>query len=915
MTIYIYDQTTQDIYTTEDYGTISSGVTLTDNFGVGSLSSAPTLSQDWYSINNSFTQIPFGSISISGTKAEAKTKQTVTGYPIFTISGSANTRKIQTSTWVGSGTVFEIGHGLDRTIRACVSSGTLRLGVYTIPKDITFNSQTITFLPVGELFSHTGYTFDSELSSFDSQSSISNYTFDPYDFGSSSALVSKTSNPPENTELFTISGRAQEKFIRTTFISSGQPRIKLSNSNTVFPNIRIIPHYGIEKNIGIGTTALNLSGRYTNLKSTDSWLGVGTISLSGGNLYAKIVKEPPSTQLFIISGKVVEKFAPNPPENTQPFIISGDYRNLQKTKSYVGIGTAKISGIATVRKTLDTPENTQLFTISGSKIEKYTKGNYKGIPGVIKLSNSNTVFPDIRIIPHYGIEKNIGIATTGVKLSGSSKNYSNRYPGTGGGLPVGSGIGTIRINDVKELTDYRANIPYFAKGGLIKILGTKKESYTRVRYIGIGTATISSSSSNKRIGTYTNVGFGTISIIESNIPSTVKRTESYVGLTTILLGKYLIPSFDSINYTFDTTVEKFDSNYAIANSTANKKQVHAYRGSGTINEISGSANAISRISRTNTILYKFSGNGSVAKVSNPPENKQLFVISGTYSNLKKTKAYSGIGTVSIQGSAKVLVKSTAITTGLFKFITHTSDNVYDTVDSPVSVDYVDAAAVKFIANPPENKQLFVISGSGITSKRVSRSYVGIAGTIRASGSATSIKRRKSYVGIGTIFELSSGRYKDINSYKGSGSITLLSGSAKSVTKKPVTTSVLYDISGISSTSINHIVRISGIGTIAINNLSAVTKKTFKPSIVVSSKICNFSNTTPTFDQTGSTFDCNNLGILRLYGKAVYPNVKFIPAPKATGSVTIFGSASKIHSKTYKTSGSVSYTHLTLPTRP
>jgi len=1038
MAIYIYDNTALDIYSTEDYGTISSAVTVTDDFGVGALSSAPTLAQDWFSINNSTTQVPFGSINISGTKSEASVKSNLVRGTFVTF-GTAG--KVRGSNWVGFGTVFEIGNGLERTLRPYVSSGTLRLGVYTIPKGTLFNSQTVTFAPVEE-FSQSTYTFDSNLSSFDSQSSI-DATFDPYDFGYSSALVSKISNPPENKQLFSISGAApnikkianppentqlfrisgaynnlkstdswvgvgtirlsgsaskikgilsyvglgtlfevgiktekrtyvydkttvvsfvvddlglisqtttlfddfgtgtlndpanqsedygimvastgpvsgalypfgtsyfsgqgSESYVRTTYISSGQPAIKISGKDTIFPNIKIIPHYGIEKNIGVGTTGVKLSRGYTNLKSTDSWVGVGTIRLSGGNRYAKVVKQPQSTQLFAISGSCIEKFTSNPPENKQLFVISGAYSNLKKTKSNVGFGTFKISGTKIEKFTTQGGENSQLFTISGSKIEKYSRAGYRGIPGAITLYNSNTVFPDIRIIPHYGIEKNIGVGTTGVKLSGSSVNYSNRYPGTGGGLPVGSGIGTIRINDFKELTFYRANIPYYAKDGLIKILGTKNESYTRKGYIGLGTARISSVSSNKKISLYRNVGFGTISVIEPSTPSVLKKVGSYVGLTTILLGKYLIPTFDSIDYTFDSTDDKFDSNYAIANSTATKKQVHAYRGSGTINEISGSANSISRISRTNTILYKFSGNGSVSKVSNPPENKQLFVISGAYNNLKKTKAYSGIGTVSIQGSAKIVVESTAITTGLFKFITHTADNVYDTVDSPVSVDYVDAARVKFIANPPENTQLFTISGSAITSKRVSRSYVGIAGSIAISGSATNIKRRRSYAGIGTIFEISSGLYKDTNSYKGSGSIALLSGSAKSVTKKPVTTSVLYNLSGISSTRINHIVRISGIGTIAIGKLSAITKKTFKPFIRVSPTFCNFSNTTPTFDQTGSTFDCNNLGILRLYGEVVYPNVKFVPAPKTTGSITILGFASKRHSKTYETSGSL-----------
>ena len=1046
MTIYTYDITVQDIYSTEDYGTISSSATLSDDFGVGSLSSTPTSYQDWYSINNSTTQIPFGSINISGTKSEASVKSNLVRGTFVTF-GTAG--KVQGSNWVGFGTVFEIGHGLDRTLRPYISSGTLRLGVYTIPKDVSFNSQIISFAEDNGI------------------------TFDPYYVGLSSAIVSKTSssprntqlfsisgtsvekfapNPPENTELFRISGaytklqkvnswvgigtikvsgsaitKAQyryvgigtlfevgiksekrtyvydktsilafntddyglisqvatvfedfgqdgtlntpanqsenwgaitnglgvqitgaltpfgtshfsghgtESYVRSTYISSGQPPVRLYNSNTVSPNIKVIPHYGIEKNIGIGTTGIQFYGGYTNLKSTDSLVGLGTIKLSGGNIYSKVVKQPQSTQLFIISGRVVEKFAsnppentqlfsisgaysnlksikssvglgtirlsstkiekrtnsyvglgtgtfsgtkvekfapnppentelfiisgtvaekfaPNPPENTELFVIYGDYNNLHSTKSYVGIGTLKLSGSKVEKFVTQGGESTQLFRISGSKIEKYSRASYKSILGVITLYNSNTVSPNIKIIPYYGIDKNIGIGTTGIQLSGSSINHSNRYPDPGGGLPVGSGIGTIRINDEKELTFYRANIPYYAKGGLINILGNGKESYTRARYIGLGTARISSVSSNRKIAVYTNVGFGTIRVLESNIPSIFKKTASYVGLSTILLG---------VGSTFD------------------KKQIHSYRGSGTINKLSGSANSISRVSRTNTILYKFSGNGSESKVSNPPENTELFVISGSYSNLKKTKSYSGFGSIVISGSAKIKVGSTAPTTGLIKFITHTSDNAYDTVDSIVSVDYVNAAKVKFVANPPENTELFTISGSAITSKRSIRSYVGVAATIRLSGSATNIKKTKSYVGIGTIFEISSGRYKDISSYKGSGSITILSGSAKSLIKKPVNNTVLYNISGISSTKINHIVKISGIGTGHFGGSASIKKL--------------------------SISSYRGIGTVHISGQLLYPNVKFIPSPKATGSITILGSATKSHSKPYKTSGSL-----------
>jgi hypothetical protein len=840
MAIYVYDITIQDIYSTEDYGTISSAVTVTEDFGVGTLSSTPTVAEDFYSINVSSTQLPYGSINVSGTQSGAIVKSNLVRGTFVTF-GTAG--KVQGSNWVGFGTVFEIGHGLDRTVRPYVSSGTLRLESYFVSKSrsYVYDKTSILYYDINDYGSVGVAVTISENYGLITQIPT------PEDFGLLVGFGATQTILPFGSAYF--SGQGSSRVISVyTHIASGQPGIKISGKDIIFPDVRIIPHYGKDKNIGVGTTGIQLYSQ-GNQRILDSYVGLGTIRLSGGNIYAKVVKQPQSTQLFAISGTSIEKFVSNPPENTELFTISGSYNNLKSTKSNVGLGTIKLSGTQVEKFVTQSGETTQLFVIGGTGTEKYKKG-FQGIPGFITISGKDIIFPDVRIIPHYGKDKNIGVGTTGIQLYGGSIDHSNRYPDPGGGLPVGSGIGTIRINDDKQLTLCRANIPYISKNGLFKVSGRGNESYVRRTYIGVGTAVITGISSTRKISVFTGVGSGTINIDQTQTLSIFKQTRSYVGLTSIVIEQ----------------------------SNSIKKQIHAYRGSGTITELSGSANSFARISRTNTILYKFSGSSSVYKVSNPTENTQLFNISGTYNNLQKTSSDVGIGTFAISGSATIQVQSAVSATGLFKFITHTSDNVYDTVDSTVSVDYVDAARVKFIANSPENTQLFTIFGSAITSKRVSRSYVGIAGTVILSGNAINIKKTKSYAGIGTIFEISSGSYKDIRSYKGSGSITILSGSAKSSTKKPVTTSVLYTISGISSTKINHIVGISGIGTVRLSGIST-TRKLSRVSI-------------------------SGIGTIQLSGQLLYPNIKFVPAPKATGSITILGSAAKSHSKPYKASGSL-----------
>ena len=193
----------------------------------------------------------------------------------------------------------------------------------------------------------------------------------------------------------------------------------------------------------------------------------------------------------------------------------------------------------------------------------------------------------------------------------------------------GSGIGTIRINDDKGLTICRALIPYISRNGLFRILGTGKESYTRTTYIASGNAVISGIGSTKKISVYTAITSGTINIIQGPYATQISDERSYVGS-----GKVSV--------------------YNNAKSKVIEKKAFAYRGSGTISEISGSANAISRKPTTSTQLFVISGSAFESKSSKPPRSTELFVVSGSYSNLKKTKSYAGIGTITISGSAKTI---------------------------------------------------------------------------------------------------------------------------------------------------------------------------------------------------------------------------------------------------------------------
>ena len=98
--------------------------------------------------------------------------------------------------------------------------------------------------------------------------------------------------------------------------------------------------------------------------------------------------------------------------------------------------------------------------------------------------------PNIDYTPHYGIDQNIGVGTTGILFSigpggfdilGNpigGRYYSPIYPGNAGGVegPGSPGIGTFRLNDDRELTVTRALLPYFGRG-TINVTGIASEAF------------------------------------------------------------------------------------------------------------------------------------------------------------------------------------------------------------------------------------------------------------------------------------------------------------------------------------------------------------------------------------------------------------------------------------------------------
>ena len=748
----------------EDFGLISVASTETSNWGL--ITSAIDDGIDNYGllVGNPFTSTPFGSLFISGTSLEKDVDSYV---GLGTISISDQSTVVEIDSYSGSGSIIISGSGIEKDVDSYVGLGTISLdreGV-VVPGLI---ARTISYVGLGTVFT------------------------------SGTAIEKFSADTPDNTQLFTLSGTAVEKEV-DSYIGFGTLII---SGELLHPNIDYTPHYGIEKNIGIGTTGIQLYGAAFDAYSAQT---------------------PENTQLFQISGIATERVTFNPPENIQLFTISGAYNNLKSRKSYVGTGGTITISAALVEKDVDSYVGLGTIFLSGvvnDSAQRIARG-----AGSIFINGLGTESKTI-FIPTSGIGTGFIGGTISI-FNEVTRYYSPIYPKNSG--IIGSGIGTIRINDDKGLTITRAVLPYFARGTIV-LSGIGAESFSITNYDGGGLTTLSGISSTREIAVYTAVGSGLITftsqtLVESNV-------DAYSGSGSIIIS-----------------------------GASDDRKTNNYRGTGSITFLSGASESLVAQTPENTQLFTISGSAADAYSAQTPETEVLYQFSGNLIE-SRTYGYEGSGQATFSSAAIPIFRPRVFGVGLFRFTTHLSDNLYDTCDSvDVTSDYLDSAFVKFVANPSETTILFNLSGSALT-KEIQVYASSGSGIVGISGSSV-LKKTKSFVGIGTISITSTTVEKDIDSYVGSGSITILSGSAKSRVSVPQKSTILLSISGTSSTKVSKLKRYVGVGTAYFSGSSS-TKVLSRPSY-------------------------SGIGTIFLSGELVYPNIKYIPTPKGAGVINISGS--------------------------
>ena len=122
-TVYVYDETRVDYFITEDFGSISGPEAVIESIDLGNVSQLADPVEfdalqfninDYGFVTRVADVLPFGSVSISGTTKTTKAFVPAISGPIL-VTGTGKESRTR-STWIGSGTLFEIGGGLERLV-------------------------------------------------------------------------------------------------------------------------------------------------------------------------------------------------------------------------------------------------------------------------------------------------------------------------------------------------------------------------------------------------------------------------------------------------------------------------------------------------------------------------------------------------------------------------------------------------------------------------------------------------------------------------------------------------------------------------------------------------------------------------------------------------------------------------------
>jgi len=402
----------------------------------------------------------------------------------------------------------------------------------------------------------------------------------------------------------TISGSLNESFTPATHVGVGI--VTISGDAETRP-VQVYGYYGDDRDPGTsGNITISQQSAFTIEKNTESYVGLGTITISetfdprltnayessgqitiSGSANDAVVIPVSNTVLFQISGPKFsqESYTRTGYNGSGIITISGQVSDIRRTFGYEGSGTVTLSGDSVIR-----PAIKHIATGGFRFVSKYNVDNdYDTCDSdsitVDRISDADVSFtanpPETTILFNIG-----GNADT--RVESDHLYVGSGFPTIYGGyselkfVSAYSGIGSITLTSIAE--EKEADV-YVGLGTILAISGssevlssqtpentillqiggsasTKVESdYT---YVGLGTEYLYGSASTRQIDVYTNVGSGVITLSGELVDPNVKFVPSPDGFGTIsILGSSdekftrVVPSTGGTLFTLSSGFESF----------------------------------------------------------------------------------------------------------------------------------------------------------------------------------------------------------------------------------------------------------------------------------------------------------------------------------------------------------------------
>lgn len=709
---------------------------------------------------------------------------------------------------------------------------------------------------------------------------------------------------PFGTILFdqTVEGDTRLLYLYQVTGAGTSGGITISGRPLVHPEVDYTPHYGIDQNIGIGTTGIQISGEIENPIRTFSHEGSGNIRFLRSIFQGSNITLDGSTPSFDSSQQywdstqgtaAKESFTGDPPEEVILYTTSGTASETFIAQTPEDVILFKISGeIEEPLLTFDEVAVPGVITLTGTAVERQTD-DYFGVGiatfvgdadtrpiGVFGQNGTSTdgggitIFgelnhPNIDYTPHYGIDQNIGVGTTGILFSigpggfdieGNpigARFYSPIYPLNAGGIggPGSPGIGTFRLNDDRNLSITRALLPYFGSG-TINVTGIASEAFGNQvdDDVSVALFQISGDAIERPVQVYGYYGddrdpgtSGIITISTQTAEVVERRTFDYVGSGT---GNF-------------------------SGSASDIKVTKSTSGSGSLFLTGGSAESRTADPADGTVLYTFSGDAVQSYQRATVIGSGVITLNNNPVDVKATSVEEGSGLIVLSGESANQWVPNYPGGGLFRIGKRapTCDSVDLTCDSQDESDnsftrqtsgLTETALIQISdAAATAEEDLFVFEASGT----ITLTSAGETKVLRGFSQDSTVDITLSGIGAEAFAR---------TTYQGSGSLRKLSGAAERIKWAPVGGVVLVDIDGSAETRLESDYPYVGIGQITLSG-SGSTK-------------------------VERDFTDGNTVLFKLSGELLFPDVRFIPNFNGGGTITILGSGDESISRPYKGTG-------------